>query len=238
MESASHGRTEDSPSTADGRLARALKTALGAHVAAGASAAHAEDARRQPPPGGARAAAAARAIPSQVDPSAAVIGPPGPIGPTGPPGPPGHDGPPGRDGPPGAPGPRGERGEPGPPGPQGSVGPPTAAGAAGARGYAVVEVLGGAPQIRAGVSRGFAGVERAGRGIYLLRVEPGAGIDPATTPLVVGVEWGRSRGRALFAYWQAGGVAGAGPDAFTIRTFSFEGAVAPSDEVAFVVIAP
>lgn len=172
------------------------------------------------PPGGARAAAAARGIPTQVDPGATAVGPPGPIGPTGPPGPPGP------------------RGEPGPPGPQGAPGQAVAAADERARGFAVVEVLGGPPQLRADVSRGFAGVERVGRGVYNLRVAPDSGIDPATVPLVVGVEWGRSRGRALFAYWQAGGAAGTGPDVFTVRTFSTETTTEPSDEVAFVVIVP
>lgn len=102
--------------------------------------------------------------------------------------------------------------------------------------YAFVSSVGTTPAFDAARTRNFSAVSSPTTGEYCLT--PGAGINPATSPLVVSVDWSNSSGSDLLVYWRSSGL-GCPAGQYDVVTYDLEGGTPTlTDDVAFVAYVP
>lgn len=103
--------------------------------------------------------------------------------------------------------------------------------------YAYVASPGASPAFNAARTRGFTGITSPSTGLYCLT--PAVGITPATSPLVVSVDWSNSSGSDLWVYWRSSGIGCPAGD-FAVLTYQLGGDTTPdlSATVAFAAFVP
>ena len=103
--------------------------------------------------------------------------------------------------------------------------------------YAYVSTPGATPALNAARTRNFTAVTSPSTGEYCLT--PAAGISPATSPLIVSVDWSVSLGSDLWVYWRSSGV-GCPAGQYDVLTYQLGGDATPdlSGTVAFVAYVP
>ena len=91
--------------------------------------------------------------------------------------------------------------------------------------YAYVSTPGASPALNAARTRNFTAVTSPSTGEYCLT--PAAGISPATSPLIVSVDWSTSLGSDLWVYWRSSGAGSQRPSPRSrIATVSSSGSTA------------
>jgi hypothetical protein len=140
---------------------------------------------------------------------------------------------------------RGPRGLRGLTGAQGNRGPTGAQGVQGIQGIQGIQgapgtakayayVSGGAsPTLDTARSKNFSAVSHVGLGDYCLT--PAAGINPATMPASVSVDWSASSGSDLLVFWRSAAPTCAAGQ-YEVLTYNL--ASARTDNVAFVILVP
>jgi hypothetical protein len=103
--------------------------------------------------------------------------------------------------------------------------------------YAFVATPGATPAFNAARTRNFTAITSPATGEYCLT--PRAGINPATSPLIVSVDWSNSSGSDLWVYWRSSG-AGCPAGQYDVLTYQLGGDTTPDQTgtVAFVAYVP
>lgn len=103
--------------------------------------------------------------------------------------------------------------------------------------YAYVSSPGSSPAFNAARTRNFAAITSPSTGLYCLT--PAAGISPATSPLIVSVDWSVSSGSDLWVYWRSSGI-GCPVGQYAVLTYQLGGDATPdlSGTVGFVAYVP